>query len=130
MKKRGIVSSFGSIFLILSLCLMCLTVMYSIDRHKPRTQHGKGEKQRDIRTKKEKKSHPWVNCFHHKKEKEKKEGKEEGWREWKMEILFWFSSFMNTKLYLSHLDVTSSHGFILHVDYCFLSFWFVLICYM
>ena len=35
---------------------------------------------------------PWVNCFHHKREKEKKQEKEEGWRERKMEILFWFSS--------------------------------------
>ena len=41
-----------------------------------------------------------------------------------MENLFWFSSLLLLllflmKLYLSHLDVTSAHGFILHVDYYF-----------
>ena len=49
----------------------------------------------------------------------------------KMEILFWFSSFIFIffffflmKVYLFHLDVTSLNGFILHVDYYFLSSWF------
>ena len=34
------------------------------------------------------------------------------------------------KVYLSHLDVASPRGFILHVDYYFVSFWFILICYV
>ena len=66
--------------------------------------------------------------------KRRNKKKEEGWRERKMEILFWFSSFILSflfffffflmKVYLSHLDVISAHGFILHVDYYFLSCWF------
>ena len=52
-----------------------------------------------------------------------------------MEILFWFSSFILSlffiyfylmKVYLSHLDVAYAHGFILHVDYYFLSCYFFL----
>ena len=43
-EKAWVVLSLGFIFLILSLCLMCLIAKYSTDRHKPRTQHGKGEK--------------------------------------------------------------------------------------
>ena len=48
----------------------------------------------------------------------------------KMEILFWFQLiyfiffFYLMKLYFSHLDVASANGFILHVDYYFLSCWF------
>ena len=62
------------------------------------------------------------------REREKKREKEEGWRERKMEILFWFSSFILSfffylmKLYFSHLDVASANGFILHVDYYFFFF--------
>ena len=46
-----------------------------------------------------------------------------------MEILFWFSSFILSssflmKVYLSHLDVASAHGFILQVNYYFLSYYF------
>ena len=90
----------------------------------------------EIRTKQNKKkkkrvSHdPSVNYFHHRREKEKKQEKEEGWREKKMEILFWFTSlifffFFFMKVYLSHLDVTSAHGFILHMIYYFLACWFL-----
>ena len=43
-EKAWVVLSLGFIFLILSLYLMCLIAKYSTDRHKPRTQHGKGEK--------------------------------------------------------------------------------------
>ena len=71
----------------------------------------------------------------------------------KMEILFWHSLFILSlffylmKLYLFHLNVVSPDGFVLHVDYYFLSScfffflfffffflrnicWIVLICYM
>ena len=52
--------------------------------------------------------------------KREKKQEKEGWRERKMEILFWFSS-LTFFFYLSHLDVASAHGFILHVDYYFLA---------
>ena len=46
-----------------------------------------------------------------------------------MEILFWFTSliffFFFMKVYLSHLDVTPAHGFILHMIYYFLACWFL-----
>ena len=38
-------------------------------------------------------------------------------------INFFFFFFM--KVYLSHLDVTSAHGFILHMIYYFLACWFL-----
>ena len=43
-KKHGLFRHFGSTFLVLSLCLRCLTVSQFTDRHKVK-QHSKGEKQ-------------------------------------------------------------------------------------
>ena len=63
---------------------MCLTAKYSIDRHKPRT-HGKGEKQREIRKKKNKKRLSYesiasITRERMRRKKEKKVGEKEKWR--------------------------------------------------
>ena len=128
--------SLGFIFLILSFCLMCLTAKYSADRHKPKTQHGNGEKQKEIRTKKEKRvSNESIASFTRERKRRKKKKKKVGEKE-RCRFCFglahsWTPLYLSLfKVYLSHLDITSPHGFILHVDYNFLSLWFVLICYM
>ena len=76
---------------------------------------------------------PWVNCFHHKREKEKKEGKEEGWRERKIEILFWFSSFINHYIYrfLKYIFFFFFFCEIILISFrCSFSTWVYLVCCM
>ena len=58
-------------------------------------------------------------------EKKKKVGEKERWRFcFGLAHSFYLFLFFLMKVYLSHLDVASTHGFILHVDYYFLSCFF------
>ena len=56
--------------------------------------------------------------------KTKKVGEKERWR-FRFGLAHSFYPFFFMKVYLSHLDVAFPHGFILHVDYYFLSCLFI-----